>query len=230
MPPVAIADDVSTASYSVADGKHPKMKRRHSVDFVGDHTIIEYDAVDHELREEVWYNKDEYDIIKARNSLIVKMMKTGNFEENGENCFRGLEHKLKEGFKQRRSNKFNALNAVLEEQDRQYNRGLSQPEIVAESYRRVSLGAKEAAYDLACRDAEESYCFDGKPVKRLSLTEALSEHEEEEDEHEELEIDTDADTVCSEGSKKGKTRLRSLFGGVSRKRKEKNRLGRRESL
>lgn len=99
MPPVAMVDDVSTTVsvhghvFSVI-GDAPKeikveekpvaqkrVPRRHSVDFVTESTVIEFDKADEKTKQDIWYSRDEYEIIRARNSLIVKMMKTGAFEE-----------------------------------------------------------------------------------------------------------------------------------------------------
>lgn len=236
-----MSDELSTASFSVRDEAKPqtsgKMRRRHSVDFAGGerlHKVVEYEGVDEEERGEVWYQREEYDIIKSRNSLIVKMMKAGSFEESEEHTFRGLEHKLKEGFKIRRNNKFNALNAVLEEQDRQYDRGQVDQEVIAKAYRRVSLNAKESAFVLATCDAQESYCYDGSnPVsRRRSLGDRLEDEDDDDNDEDVADGDdeTDMDTICSEDSKKKKTRLRRLFGGVSRSRKEGGMMNRRGSL
>jgi len=130
MPPVLVSpelDDMSAAaSFSVCTTEtkpvlesgspcppRRTVSRRRSVDFVKPSAVVEIEKLNEEDRDQIWYSRDEYDIIKARNSLIVKMMKKGSFVENDEHSFRGLEHKLKEGFKQRRDNKFNALNCVL---------------------------------------------------------------------------------------------------------------------
>lgn len=233
MPPVAAIDDHSVASFNVNDPVKPspggKMRRRHSVDFVGDKPKThEFDCLDEDEKGEVWYSRDEYDIIKARNSLIVKMMKSGAFEENTEQSFRGLEHKLKEGFRQRRENKFNALNAVLEVQDRQYDKGQTCQEVIAQAYRRVSLNAKESAFMLGCRDAEESFCFAGKRRQSAKSIDGLLADEEEEESVDEIE--TDVDTVCSDMSKTKKNRMSKLFGKVSRKRFDSNKLSRRTSM
>jgi len=227
MPPVALSDEYSTtSSFSVIDRKPGKISRRRSVDFVLDSKVLEYDAPTEEEREEMWYNRDEYDIIKARNSLIVKMMKCGSFQESEEHTFRGLEHKLKDGFKQRRTNKFNALNAVLEEQDRQYGRGFSDPDSIAEAYRLVSLCAKEKAFVLGSCDSQESYCFLGSKLRtRKTLSDLLQDDEEEELPEDD---ETDLDTVCSESTTKKKNRIRSMFHAVSRKRKDQ--MSRRSSM
>jgi hypothetical protein len=217
-----------------------------------------YEGYTEEEQEEVWYNRDEYDIIKARNALIVQMMKGGTFEESEEHTFRGLEHKLKEGYKKRRANKFNALNAVLEEQDSQYAKGRTDPDSIAEAYRLVSLDAKEKAFLLGSRDAEDSYCFDeaslsfsssSSPLpspkrsprrstsrRHLSprkspttLSDLLQTHCPGDDGDTDAEDSvTDLDTVGSESTAKRKNRIRKMFGAVSLKRKDK--LTRRTSL
>lgn len=221
MPPVlALTDDASTASFSVQDAKQKQsqvprraMQRRHSVDFACSHKIVEFDKADVEDKEEIWYSRDEYDIIKARNRLLVKMKKTGNFEETDEHSFRGLEHKLKEGFSQRRSNKFNALNVVLEEQDRQYSRGLINAENIANKYERVAIDARENAFFLGLRDAEESYS-----KKNSTTPEAVVDGDDGDD----LSTVSDLDTICSEDTQQRRLsvrlRLPSMFSGRSRKK------------
>jgi len=239
MPPVAIPDDYSTtSSFSVKDPMAMKdapperrATRRRSVGFAPEpeNKVLEFEP--DEDAEQIWYTRDEYDIIKARNSLIIKMMKTGSFEETEEHTFRGLEHKLKDGFKQRRENKFNALNAVLEEQDKQYNRGIHEPEVIAKAYRRVSLNAAENAFVLACKDAESSYVGEAKHSPRSvgGLSEYMRNREDAEDNDDDGDVseigddETDIDTVCTEDSTIKKTRLRKLFNGISAKRKDKMR-------
>lgn len=228
-------DELSSSSFSVRDAKKledtrpkQKLRRRHSVDFISGHQVLEIDKPDEDNKQTIWYNREEYDIIKARNSLIVKMMKTGSFRESDEHTFRGLEHKLKDGFKQRRSNKFAALNAVLEEQDRQMSRSLTNPDVIAEAYRRVSLNARETAFATGLRDTEESLTFVQRPIGEITgktINIDPSENEDEDDL-------TDIDTACSEESTAKKNRLRRLFSNVSRKRDERmgQRMNRRSSM
>jgi hypothetical protein len=228
---MTVHDELSSSSFSVKDfkkpedtGTRPKMRRRHSVDFTSGHKVLEIDKPDQELKEEIWYSREEYDIIKARNSLIVKMMKTGSFRESDEHTFRGLEHKLKDGFKQRRSNKFAALNAVLEEQDRQMNRSLTKPDVIAEAYRRVSLNARETAFAIGLKDTEQSLVFEERAIGEIT-GKTISVDPSENDDEDEL---TDIETVCTEESTAKKNRLRRLFSNVSRKRD--TRMSRRSSM
>jgi hypothetical protein len=205
---------------------------RRSVEFLdqADFQVLEFEMYEDHEREIVWYSRDEYDIIKARNSLIIKMMKVGDFEESEEHSFRGLEHKLKEGFKKRRAHKFNALNAVLEEQDKQYNRSTTDQEIIAEAYREVSIAAKETAFENACRDAENSFCYRGEPVPRT----LFDGHMSFQDEEELLPNDTsDVDTVCSEDTRGStrKSRMGRFLANVKKNKDSRNsKMGRRASM
>jgi hypothetical protein len=225
MNPTDIHDEKSSSSFNVKDDKKPEVNgggtkpkmRRRRVDFKNGHEILEIDKAEEDTKQEIWYSMDEYETIRARNSLIVKMMKTGSFIESEEHSFRGLEHKLRDGFKQRRSNKFAALNAVLEEQDRQFNRNLRNPEIIAASYRRVSLNAKETAFLIGQRDTEVSLTFEAVAIGDITGTTINVDPSENADDEDDL---TDIDTVCSEESQK-RNRLRRILSNVSRKREER---------
>jgi hypothetical protein len=227
--------ELSSSSFSVKDAKKPqdtgpkhKMRRRHSVDFISGHKVLEIDKPDEDIKQTIWYNREEYDIIKARNSLIVKMMKTGSFRESDEHTFRGLEHKLKDGFKQRRSNKFAALNAVLEEQDRQMSRSLTNPDVIAAAYSRVSLNARETAFAIGLTDTTNSLTYVERAIGEITgktINVDPSENEDEDDL-------TDVETACSEESTAKRNRLRRLFSNVSRKRDQRmgQRMSRRSSM
>jgi hypothetical protein len=214
------------------------LQRRHNVDFLPDSQVrvIEFEANDEMYKDSVWYSRDEYDIIKARNQLIVKMMKTGHFRESEDHTIRGLEHKLKEGFRARRENKFNALNAVLEEQDRQIARGNVDATVIAEKYRQVCFGAAEMAGILAMKDAEESYCYTPPQLHTLSSTSSYESPPQlvtEADEDDSVD-DDETDTVSQSTEKlnqdkimNNNTKLHTLFSGASRSR---NRYKRRVSM
>lgn len=216
------------------------MRRRHSVDFkpTSEPEVREVEKLDPECRTVCWYSKDEYEIIKARNSLIVKMMKTGHFKESDDHSFRGLEHKLKEGFKQRRANKFNALNAVLEEQDRQVAVGVLEPEKIARQYRRVSLNAAETALVVGMRDAEESLAYKPQPSHEENdcseMTPSLQNCDDSYGN-----ISTDVDTISSEDSGYNhpeqqteivRLEVRGLFAAASLMKRGSGRMGRRSSM
>lgn len=130
-----------------------------SVSFATDLQSTEVEHMDDLPGDDIWYSREEYDSIKARNSYIVRLIKAGEFEENEDLSCRGLEHKLKEVFRQRRANKFNALNAVLEEQDRQINRGVVDAHLISAAYQTVSVRCQESANTIAFRDYRFSHNY-----------------------------------------------------------------------
>ena len=210
-----------------------KIRRRHSVDFKPADQEVEvqdFEKLGEDARTLCWYSRDEYDIIKARNSLIVKMMKTGHFRESDEHSFRGLEHKLKQGFKQRRANKFNALSAVLEEQDRQMAIGIVEPETIAKKYRRVSLNAAETAFVIGVRDAEESLSYrPSQPVEDAysDITPSVQ--------CDDCYDGNDADIIASEDSctsdvSQAREQVRGLFVAASILKRRDGRMHRRSSM
>jgi hypothetical protein len=222
-----IADGiVNTSSFRVDEPEESALKksfeirRRHNVDFVPDSQVrvIEFEANDEMCKESVWYSRDEYDIIKARNQLIVKMMKTGHFRESEDHTIRGLEHKLKEGFRARRENKFNALNAVLEEQDRQIARGNVDAVVIAEKYRQVCFDAAETAGILAMKDFEESYCYAAHKM-HMSSYESPPHLVTEEDEDS---VDDETDIISQSPEKLNKEKINKkkipFFSGAARSR------------
>ena len=171
------------------------------------------------------------------------MMKTGHFKESEEHTFRGLEHKLKEGFKKRRANKFNGLNAVLEEQDRQYARGVTIPEVIAEKYSQVAEMAVETAFVMAMRDFQNSYCFNGAKQQASSRSEETKTSSLFDDNDFDSNRDfhhhnhrggyvVDDDTIASEEStnSKTRTRIRGLFSAVSMAKRKEGKMNRRSSM
>lgn len=222
MTPIAMCDDQTTSSFSVNYEKDVGKQdcRRslldgHRVSFHTSHQVFEFDKLETESHPECWYSREEYEMIKARNSLIVKMFKVGKFSEGDEHSFRGLEHKLKEGFKKRRENKFNGLNAVLDEQDRQFNHGILNPDGISEVYRRVTMNSRETAFVIALRDAEGSYSY--RSPEQVGYISDLS-------------INCEDDTTVASDASSRRYNLKSLFQGINLKRKEDHKMLRRTSV
>lgn len=208
---LAVSDDISVSSFSVKgiikqeSRNRPAVRRRHSITFSGENTVHEIDKSDDEEHEDIWYSKSEYDSIKAGNKVLVNMKKTGRFAESDENSFRGLEHKLKEGYNQRRTNKFNALNTVLTEQDRQYARGLLNMDSVAKKYEIAAVTARESAYSLGLQDADDC----GIPVSTI-------------DNDDDQSVVSDMNSVYSDDTTHKKMRIRNLFQGISAQNKTRS--------
>lgn len=136
------------------------------------------------------------------------MVKCGKFEESDEDSFRGLERRIKsKGRRDLLDVKFNALNAVLEEQDRQYVRGKKNEHRMASKYEKQAEVAKGEAVLLALKDAEH---VGGKPVLVV-------------DDADDCSVLSDMDTIVSEDSYTRRLRLHELFSGLSERKKHKAR-------
>ena len=178
---------------------------RPSVNFDDSSFVVhEIEKVTSDRWFDVWYSKDEYDIIKARNSLIVKMKKAGQFQESEDHTFRGLEHKLKARFRDRRTNKHEALNAVLEMQDSAQSSEESKPERIAEVYLQMSRSALEIALGVGKVDAASA--------------EGRSPTSSEEEKEESLE-DEEEWTVASEIVHRKKNKIRRPVFRANRNRR-----------
>ena len=207
-------DDYSAATFSVSISASAcasvkpsclvktRTQRRHSLTF-GDDKVVEFDRAEDASHDDIWYSKEEYDIIKARNRVLVKMKKSGKFEESDEHSFRGLEHKLKDENEKRKTFKFNALNAVLEEQDRQYNRGLKDSDDIARRYRETAKTAQESAIVAALKDAEEV-------IYEREIIVDVDDYNDDD-----ASVLSDLQTISSEDTQQKKTRLQHLFKGIS---------------
>lgn len=149
------------------------------------------------------------------------MMKNGQFEESEEHSIRGLEHKLREGQRQRMDNKFGGLNAVLIEQDRQYAKGKSNLDSIAVKYEEATNDAKDMAVCNALLDAADSYCrVDGAPL--LIVT------GDEHDDNQSVVSDIESVITETEDWYEKKMKLQAVFKNVSARKKDK--LRRRASV
>jgi hypothetical protein len=94
--------------------------------------------------------------------------------DSDEMTSRGLEYRYREGALRRKANKLNALYAVLDEQERQWNRGTGTDEDLREAYLRNSEFCRDAARAMGMQDEQE--------CKRInSVPELVQTSDEEED-------------------------------------------------
>ncbi len=115
------------------------------VRFVDTVAVAEFKRYPLSMHELIWYTQDDYDMMKARNSFILSMVKQGTFKESEKHSFRGLEYKLREGYKQRKWNKITSILAVLDEQEKQLSQNARNPDAIADVYRDAAKSAKESA-------------------------------------------------------------------------------------
>jgi hypothetical protein len=106
-----------------------------------------------------WYDKDDFNRMSDDVAEIAKMVGEGLKHRNGEYlCIRGLEHIVEEELANFRAEKMiNSIDAVLDEQEEQWDEGIDEPETIAELYTEYAKSLAEEAHQIGLRDAEEGY-------------------------------------------------------------------------
>jgi len=95
----------------------------------------------------IWYQEQEYDLIKEEvNQTIKKMSKgLGDDHEDFGFCSRGLEHKTRAASQRRKLNNKRAMRSVFDEQDRQKEAGIHDGEALSDVYRQENCHCREGA-------------------------------------------------------------------------------------
>jgi hypothetical protein len=117
-----------------------------------------------------WYNStDSAVILKDCEQTIKAMVSCTYGDKDIEYCPRGLEYKTASGAQLRQTNRFNAWDAVLDEQDRQYEEGAECTERIGQVYSICGIGSVQAAHLMALCDErsirvpqETACCFSSK--------------------------------------------------------------------
>jgi hypothetical protein len=76
------------------------------------------------------------------------------FDETEEHCPRGLEYRTPLGSQKRQANKWTAIEAVLEEQQRQQVEGISDDEYLSQVYKQAALHCQQEALERGLADAD----------------------------------------------------------------------------
>jgi len=99
-----------------------------------------------QIIDDCWWSPEDYEEFKASFQYLVFMMDSGEEKvENDEETTRGLEFRTQEGAWERFEHKRDAYNAVLDEQDRQWNRNADDPQKISELYEEVCAQCQTAA-------------------------------------------------------------------------------------
>ena len=175
-------------------------QRRRTVQFASSEELLEQVVGEvpnrKELRPEdyeaMWYSKEEFRRMKKEDIVptVKKMAKRIplDFENLGEEP-RGLEHKTPRGSRDRENNRDDAMDAVLDEQERQWNvNAVPNVDSIAKKYRQHTAHCQMNAYLLAQKDAE----WVQKHVVGLCINEGI---DDEEIQAVEAENDDDSPTV-----------------------------------
>merc|ERR1712232_786927 len=128
--------------------------------------------------EDCWYSPEDYEEIKASFQYLVFMMDSGEETiDNNEETSRGLEFRTQEGAWERFEHERDAYNAVLDEQDRQWNRNCDDPIKIAELYQEVCVPCQNDASERGKKDEIDicDYLLDTREetiriLKKLSVS------------------------------------------------------------
>jgi hypothetical protein len=104
----------------------------------------------------VWYGNYDFKEIKQGLLQTVRMLMMNHDDnamiDNDEYCSRGLESRTREGAAARRANKWNALNAVLDEQSRQRDLGIRNEKLLCQIYVAENCQSRLNALTLGIKD------------------------------------------------------------------------------
>lgn len=131
--------------------------RRRCVSFAGDVQQVGEVSSRSELSEfefsDLWYTKEDFKAIKsAFQPTVMKMAKNLPLSEDEEQ--RGLEYCTPRGSRSRKDNRYQAMDAVLDEQERQWEQDRKDTLYLAKLYRQSSAHCQTNAYLVAQKDAE----------------------------------------------------------------------------
>lgn len=103
-----------------------------------------------------WYRKNDFPKMKHAFAYTVQLLAAGRYEgDTDEMTSRGLEYRHRAGAMRRKTNKLNALYAVLDEQERQWREGYDSDEEIRAMYLQNSIHCGRAAQVIAQNDEDE---------------------------------------------------------------------------
>eukprot|EP00540_Astrosyne_radiata_P018581 CAMPEP_0116860966 /NCGR_PEP_ID=MMETSP0418-20121206/22745_1 /TAXON_ID=1158023 /ORGANISM="Astrosyne radiata, Strain 13vi08-1A" /LENGTH=168 /DNA_ID=CAMNT_0004495505 /DNA_START=56 /DNA_END=562 /DNA_ORIENTATION=+ len=123
------------------------------------------------------YSDEEYNFKQMRKQFVETVTKVadGSYEgDNEDQCARGLEYRSREGALKRKENKLQGLQAVLEEQDRQYAESIEDDEALRYVYVANTRHCADEARRLGMHDAEEAAIILKRNEKRSRSRKALA--------------------------------------------------------
>lgn len=106
-----------------------------------------------------WYDKDDFNRMSDNVSDIAKLIGDGETTQDGEElCTRGLEHIVEEELADYRAEKMiNSIDAVLDEQEEQWDEGKEEPGLIAELYAEYAKPLLREAHLIGLKDAEDGF-------------------------------------------------------------------------
>jgi hypothetical protein len=107
-----------------------------------------------------WYNNYEFDMMRKKVRYAAKLLQNGMLEQDTADkcCPRGVEHLLRKVALKRIRKRVAARDAVLEEQELQWEEGICEPEYIARVYKVTSVSSQASAHAIALKDELDAIC------------------------------------------------------------------------
>lgn len=130
-----------------------------SVRFAASDQALEIPSRDSYSEAEIraaWYKKEDYQAMKLLALETMNLHQSSQLPPGDtEHCMRGLEGRTHDGFAIVKQNRKVASFAVIDEQDRQDEMGISDPDLIAEAYGSCVLNCQYVAFVQGVLDAQE---------------------------------------------------------------------------
>jgi hypothetical protein len=160
-----VKSSVKTAE-PVKKVKKSERRRVQFKDTVSVRPIRHVNNISEEEIKDVWYCRRDFQYMKAAFALTVKMITLGLYEGDcEEHCARGLEYRTLAGALRRRESKWDALNAVLDEQDRQRELGIIDGEIIRRVFLQENTHCRLASLETGIQDQDEARFLDMEDIE-----------------------------------------------------------------
>jgi hypothetical protein len=130
-----------------------------------------------EEKRNSWFNRIEMHNMKAAMAATLRLMVRGDLDsDSNHHCARGLEFRSRAGARKRKENNLLALEAVLGEQDNQYDKGIFNQTTISRVYHDVSRQSRISAYERGMKDEvaaneERSLITPKQPALRMMFGE-----------------------------------------------------------
>jgi hypothetical protein len=174
------------SSLTILNSSRTEQRRRNVAfkDTVSVRPITHVKDLSEEMIRTIWYNKKDFEDMKKSFASTVRIMSQIDPNiDNEEHCSRGLEYRTRVGANARRENKWNALNAVLDEQDRQQEMGVSNEKLLCQLYVTDNCICRLKALKLGIQDEKiaKTIYLESKESPNEEMTDMSSNSESSDD-------------------------------------------------
>lgn len=139
-----------------------------------------------------WYRKNDFSKMKQNFAYTVQLLAANRYQgDTDEMTSRGLEYRFREGATKRKANKLNALYAVLDEQERQWQEGYENDVELSHVYIQNNVHCRTAAHIMGQKD--EEMCKEINGLNRRAFPESFDDDDMSVSSNEDMDLVKDDD-------------------------------------